>query len=61
MQISMNQCGTARADLHLVDHPGRASFKVPPFLGVVRSIAERNDNRDDAIKLVLLGDIFELL
>lgn len=49
------------SDLHLVDHPGRASFKVPPFLGVVRSIAERNDNRDDAITLVLLGDIFELL
>lgn len=49
------------SDLHLVDHPGRASFDATPFLRTLRSIVEQCDLRQDPVKLVLLGDIFEIL
>jgi UDP-2,3-diacylglucosamine pyrophosphatase LpxH len=49
------------SDLHLVDHPQRASFQVRPFLRVMDSIVSQSDFREDPVTLVLLGDIFEVL
>lgn len=49
------------SDLHLVDHASRASFQSPPLFRALRSHLRDVDTRADAVTLVLLGDIFELL
>jgi UDP-2,3-diacylglucosamine pyrophosphatase LpxH len=49
------------SDLHLVDHPRRASFQALPFLRAIDSIVGQSDFREDPVTLVLLGDIFEVL
>lgn len=48
------------SDLHLADHPLRASFEASAF---IREVAVQVDAcpQDDNVRLILLGDIFELL
>lgn len=49
------------SDLHLVDHPGRASFEASALFDAINSRLRDVDMDRDPVTLVLLGDIFELL
>lgn len=49
------------SDLHLVDHPGRASFRGDLMFQAIRATLATVDVERDPVTLVLLGDIFELL
>ena len=49
------------SDLHLADHPDRSSFKAEPMFRAIRSAVAEAKTHGDSVKLVLLGDIFELL
>lgn len=49
------------SDLHLVDHASRATFESAPMFEAIRSRLKDHPVGDDPVKLVLLGDIFELL
>ena len=49
------------SDLHLADHKSRTSFQPSALFDAIRSCVEENKATDDRVKLVLLGDIFEML
>jgi len=49
------------SDLHLADHKSRTSFQPSALFDAIRSCVEEKKAKDNRVKLVLLGDIFEML